>query len=105
MKFSKTSELNFYLNNQNNQKMGNWVNKEWSQIETLSGDEELSNGLKKLKLKTSKKRQSLNNSNDSNVSSKSSSLEVGSTPITSNVVSKLMISDFDPRSPSSDIVR
>lgn len=85
--------------------MGNWINKEWSQIDALSGEEELSNSAKKLKLKTtSRKRLSLNNSNESSSSSKSSTLDVGSTPVASSVP-KLMIADFDPRSPSNGIVR
>ena len=82
--------------------MGNWVNKEWSQIETLSGDEELDNITKKMKLKLPKKRSSLTNSNDSSLSNKSAILENETTPVNTN---KISLADFDPRSPSNEIVR
>ena len=82
--------------------MGNWVNKEWSQIETLSGDEELDNTSKKIKLKLPKKRSSLTNSNDSSLSSKSATLENEATPAITN---KMLLANFDPRSPSNEIVR
>jgi len=74
--------------------MGNWVNKEWSQIEAFSGDEETPiNESLKQKFKALKKRSSLTNSNDSNLSNKSSVMDAESTPNPKLLVAKV-ISDF-----------
>ena len=77
--------------------MGNFINNEWSQIETPSGDEETNDIFEKIKTKSSKKRSSLSQNNES---SKNSTIDNESSPIPSG--SKL---NFDPRSPSNEIVR
>ena len=71
-------------------------------LDHLRGDEELYNITKKIKLKLPKKRSSLTNSNDSSLSNKSAILENETTPANTN---KMSLADFDPRSPSNEIVR
>lgn len=98
--------------------MGNWLNKDWSQqIDSTSGDDTTSinencNDQETVsKAKLFKRRLSnlvSNSTGENNIeyTRVSSLLENNnSTPTPSNAKSKVMAADFDPRSPSSDIVR
>lgn len=91
--------------------MGNWINKEWTEIDSNSGDEggnELVANTE-AKSKTNILRRKLSNL-VSNTAASEQQIEysrvnsidsANSTPITS----KVLMADFDPRSPSSGIVR
>lgn len=82
--------------------MGNWLYKEWTQIELV---DELQNAPGKQKNKL-KKRCSLTNINSSelvidNEKRRKSLSNTDKTPLNNKVI----VADFDPRSPSSGIPR
>jgi hypothetical protein len=96
--------------------MGNWINKEWSQQVNLNSDDEsnkencgnATDNSEKSKSKIVRKKVSslLNNYNvaeNNGDYTRVNTVNGDSTPVTNN--SKVLMSDFDPRSPSSDIVR
>jgi hypothetical protein len=70
--------------------MGNWVNKEWSQIDAFSGDEE--NPLdesKKQRLKSLKKKSSLTVSNQHNLANKDNITDIAATPNPKQIIAKV----------------
>ena len=76
--------------------MGNWTNKEWSQIDAFSGDEGKSvDEIKKQRLKSLKKRSPLTNNNQSNLSSKNTLIETESTPNSKNLIAKVSLYNQD----------
>jgi hypothetical protein len=86
--------------------MGNWLNKEWSQLD--SGDEKKPSNLKPRAKVLKKKSFSnyLNSSNSSeNENERKGTLEnsQNSTPL--NLNNKFSLMGFDPRSPTNGIVR
>ena len=89
--------------------MGNWLNKEWSQIESFSGDEtKPANTSVKPKAKVLKKKKSFNTSRSLDSTSEDEQKNDldntnNSTPLNTN--NKFVIADFDPRSPTNGIVR
>ena len=101
--------------------MGNWLNREWTQIElsneatSVKGSNEniasQSQPKADLKSKASKliKRKNSNLANEADLSyaelNNTNTDNVVSTPVVSNAASKVVVADIDPRSPTSGIVR